>query len=126
MLRKGKHSNKHLQSAFKIDKEENFKFEIIKYIEKIEDKRLLREELLKWENLELVNYKDEEGNIDHNRCYNFLPTAGNNLGYRHTEETKKKISIKSIGKKHSKDSIDKIIESRKWYSHSEKTKEKRK
>ena len=58
-LKLNKHGNDHLQRACKKDGIENFKFEIIMYIEKKEDKKLLKEELLKWENIELKKYKKE-------------------------------------------------------------------
>lgn len=98
-LKKDKHHCSHLQKAYnKIKKEYGeknvlgyFEFRILKYIEKIKNKKLLKEELLKWENLELNKYKKEDGNINHTKCYNILPYAGSLLGSKRSEETKQKI-----------------------------------
>jgi group I intron endonuclease len=122
-LRKNKHKNKHLQNAFIRDGEENFKFEVVIYIEKIEDKKLLKEELLKWENLEINKYKKQDGTIDHDKCYNFLATAGSNLGYRHSKETKEKISRAHKGCIVTKETKEKISNSSKGHIMLEKTKE---
>jgi len=45
-------------------------------------------------------------------------------GKHHTEETKKKIASKKIGKKLPKEQIEKMVKGREWYSHSEETKRK--
>ena len=42
-LRSNRHRNKYLQSSFNKYKEENFKWEVIKYIEKLEDKKELKQ-----------------------------------------------------------------------------------
>lgn len=110
-LRHNKHTNKHLQRAFIIDKEENFKWELIKKVEKIEDKKLLKKELLKWENIELKKYKKEDGTIDHDKCYNFLPIAGSNLGSKKSpcsEETKIKIGKGNKNKIRTEETRNKI------------------
>jgi group I intron endonuclease len=112
-LRKGSHSNTHLQRAFKRDKEENFKWELIKSTRKIEDKKLLKEELLKYENLELNKYKKEDGTIDHNKCYNILVNAGSNLGSKLTEETKNKMSLMHKGKAMPEETKEKISKANK-------------
>jgi group I intron endonuclease len=134
LLKNNKHINKHLQNSFNMYGLHNFKFELIKSIEKIEDKKLLKEELLKWENLELDKYKKEDGTIDHDRCYNFLPTAGSNLGIKVSQETKEKISKNNkrgmLGKICSKETRLKLSKAKKgntyWLgkNHSEKSKKK--
>ena len=45
-------------------------------------------------------------------------------GIPHTEEHKRNISKGNMGRKHSSETIKKIVESRKWYSHGEETKRK--
>jgi hypothetical protein len=96
---KGSHDNKYLQSSYVKYGKENFKWEIIKYLEKVENKEKLREELLKWEQHYIDRYI-VEGSVDSNICYNLAPTAGSVLGTKNpmTEETKKKISEATKGK----------------------------
>jgi group I intron endonuclease len=105
MLRKGIHVNNHLQFAVKKYEIENFKFDIVKYVEKIEDKQKLKEELLKWEQHYLNDYV-VNGKVDSNRCYNICITAGSRLGMpptfkgrKHSEESKKKVSESNKGEK---------------------------
>jgi group I intron endonuclease len=86
-LEKGIHYNKHLQRSWNEYKKDNFLFEIL---EKVKDKNLLLEREQYW-----MNIKDSS-NIENG--YNLSPTAGNTLGYKHTEETKKKIGKIHKGK----------------------------
>lgn len=63
-------------------------------------------------------------------AYNILKTAGNTLGYKHTDETKEKLSDAQLGKTHTDETKAKISESQKGNNnalgmqHSEATKEK--
>ena len=45
-------------------------------------------------------------------------------GHKHSEETKKKIGLKSLGRKQSEESIKKMLNSKAGYKHSEETKKK--
>jgi group I intron endonuclease len=80
LLRKNNHSNKHLQNSFNKYGEDNFKFTIIKFckIDKC---------------LELEQFYINELNP----FYNINPFAGNSMGIKHSEETKKKMSNSLMG-----------------------------
>jgi group I intron endonuclease len=78
-LKKNRHGNKHLQSSFTKYGEENFIFDIIEFCEK--------EKLIEKEQFWINSYK-AKGEI----LYNICPIAGNMLGYKFTEEQKKKLS----------------------------------
>lgn len=75
-LNSGKHGNKYLQKAWDKYGKENFKFEVI---EEIYDKNILLER----EQFYLDTFCPQ---------YNICKTAGNTLGRKFSEETKKKIS----------------------------------
>lgn len=89
-LKRNKHHSILLQRAFNKYGKENFYFEILAYCPK--------EYLIKLEQWFLDNLKPE---------YNIQKIAGSNLGYKHTESTKKKLSLKRIGIKPSTESIEK-------------------
>jgi group I intron endonuclease len=87
-LRNDKHDNQHLQRAWNKYGENNFKFEKIRLV-KFDTMLVPCEQIY----LDLYeSYKKDKG-------YNISPTAGSNLGYRASEETKRKLSI--AGKNHS-------------------------
>ncbi len=83
MLRLNKHSCKHLQNAYNKYGIDNFKFEII---EQVEDKT----KLIEREQYYIDTLKPE---------YNKNLIAGNSLGLKHTEESKRKISESRINNK---------------------------
>lgn len=89
-LKRNKHHSILLQRAYNKYGKDNFYFEILAYCPK--------EYLIKLEQWFLDNMKPE---------YNIQKIAGSNLGYKHTEATKKKLSLKRMGIKPSKDSIEK-------------------
>jgi group I intron endonuclease len=66
--------------------------------------------------------------FDKNITYNLCKTAGNMLGFKHSDETKLKMSIKQLGNKHSlghqhsNDTKTKMSNSHKGLKHLEKTK----
>lgn len=105
-LNKNIHCNDYLQKSFNKYKEINFKFEVL---ERVNDKKDL--------------IKQEQYWIDKTKCtndkygYNLCPTAENSLGYKHTEETLKKMSTLRMGKtyrigmKHTEESKNKMAES---------------
>jgi group I intron endonuclease len=124
------HENSYFQKAYnKIIKKyvengsENFKFEVIKYIEKIEDKIKLKEDLLRHEQ-EYLNEYIIDDNVDHSRCYNLSPTAGSPLGRKLSEKTKEKISKSNKGKLKSEEFKQKCRENNLGKKLSEETKEK--
>lgn len=84
-LNKNTHRNKHLQNSFNKYGEENFTFEVIEVCDKTY--LLEREQYY----IDLFNsYNPKIG-------YNIVSKAGNMLGFRHSEETKKKISNANSG-----------------------------
>jgi len=82
------HHSIHLQRAWGKYGEDNFSFEVIEYIE---DKDILKEREQYW--IDTLNV------CDINYGYNILPTAGNSLGYKMSEEDKKKIGDSCRGEK---------------------------
>lgn len=97
-LANNKHINTHLQNAYNKYGREAFDFEILETID-IDDN--IKDKLLKREQFWIDNLKPE---------YNILLVAGSNLGYRHTEETKKKISESTTGVKKSEEHAKHIRE----------------
>ena len=81
LLRKGKHHSKYLQSAWNKYGEENFEFSVLEYCDR--DDLIVREQF----------YMDT-----YNPPYNMSPTAGNQNGVRHSEESKKKSGAANIGR----------------------------
>ncbi|MDD4780332.1 MAG: NUMOD3 domain-containing DNA-binding protein [Tissierellia bacterium] len=79
-LRNNKHKNRYLQRSFNIHGEENFKFEVLEYVN-IPEMLLVREQW--YLNLWFDNC---------NRCYNINPIAGSSLGIKRSEESKRKMS----------------------------------
>jgi group I intron endonuclease len=114
-LIRGTHKNPYLQADFNKCGIDFFKFEVVS--ERPND------ELLEVEQLFLDCLFDNQ-----NRCYNISPTAGNTLGRKHKESTKKKISQKAkgnqrwLGKKHTEISKALIGEKSKGRVFSEETK----
>lgn len=85
-LKRNKHYNTYLQNSWNKYKEENFKFEVIEYIEDI---NLLLEREQYWINFYNV--------IDKKYGYNIQPIAGSNLGSKLTEKHKEKIRNSHYG-----------------------------
>lgn len=88
-LRRGKHENKYLQRAFNKYGEQNFIFDVL-----IKDNSLTDDELdsLEIMYIRLFNLKDS------NYGYNLTYGGGGSVGYKATEEQRRKRSIKSKGK----------------------------
>ena len=84
LLRHNKHPNNHLQSAWVKYGENNFIFEIIEFT--TNENLLIREQY----------YIDLLSSYDNKIGYNLSKTAGNNLGYKFSEESKIKISKSKI------------------------------
>ena len=84
-LRGGFHFNSHLQRAFNKYGPDAFVFEVIEYCES--SKLIEREQF--W-----IDYKKTSHTL-----YNSSPTAGNQLGIKRTDETKKKMSAAQKGHK---------------------------
>jgi len=101
------HSNRHLQNSWNKHGEDSFTFEVLEYCEK--------ERLIEREQFYIDNEKP---------AYNISPTAGNSLGVKHTDDTKRKVSEAKKGFKHTDESKRKISEARKGKVKSDETKRK--
>jgi group I intron endonuclease len=95
-LSRNAHTNKHLQNSWNNQTKKDFIFEVIEICGK--------QDLLAKEQFYIDNLKPE---------YNILQVAGNTLGFKHSEETKNILSIKHKGKILSKETKEKMSNSRK-------------
>lgn len=118
-LKNNKHSNKFLQADFNKCGTSTFIFEIVEVIQGTKEDRLLREQI----------YIDL--NYDNNvLCYNLKKKANcsnghqHNLGRKHTEEAKAKMSAANKGKKHTEEHKAKIAAALIGHSVSSETKSK--
>lgn len=111
-LLKNKHENEHLQRAYNKYGKEAFEFKVIELLE-IDDN--IKEKLLSREQFWIDNLKPE---------YNILPVAGSSIGYRHTDEAKKKISKATKGVSKSEEHSKHIREAQKGRTFSEEHKSK--
>jgi group I intron endonuclease len=91
------HFNKHLQNAWNKYGENAFEFKILEFCEK--DNLIKREQ--HWIDWTLC-YQREIG-------YNSRRKAETNLGLQWSEETKRKMGQKNIGRKHTQEHKDKVI-----------------
>lgn len=86
LLNKNIHENSYLQNAWNKYGKDCFKFKIIEFT--TDENLILREQY----------YIDYYNVCDENFGYNLAPIAGNTLGYKHTNKTKKKMSLLKKGK----------------------------
>ena len=128
-LSKNKHPNRHLQRSYNILKElwgedtgrTLFKWEVIEYVNYSEDKEQLKKELLEKEQY-WIDFYDSS---NYSKGYNMNPTAGSTLGFKDSEETKKKKSDSNKGKHPmSKEHKERIRESNKGKIFTEEHKKK--
>ena len=91
-----KHGNRHLQNSWNKHGEDSFTFEVLECCEK--------ERLIEREQFYIDNEKP---------AYNISPTAGNTLGVKRTDETKRKISEAKKGKVRSDETKRKMSEAKK-------------
>jgi len=80
-LREKSHKNQYLQSTFNKYGIDNFKFEVVEYVNDIN-------KLIKREQYYLDIYFDKQ-----NKCYNISPTAGSPLGVKYNDEMKLQSAI---------------------------------
>lgn len=92
VLKEGTHKNIHLQRAYNAYGHDNFQWEIIEFIDFIEDKKEFKNYILSREQHWLDTLIIVNGvSIG----YNINLVAGNSLGTKLSEETKRKLSLKS-------------------------------
>ena len=92
-LRRGKHCNVHLQRAFDKHGRDAFIFSVLEHVES--------EKLIEREQHYLDTLLSE---------YNIAPTAGNQLGFQHTDKTRRKMSAAHKGKCLSEETKRKLSE----------------
>ena len=113
-----KHCNQKLQNAYNKYGKENFVFEILELCEK---PFLLEKEQFY---LNTILHADEDDLYFEQHGYNILRVANNSAGFKHSEETKKKISQIQIGKTVSQEIKDLLYRYSKGRVVSEETREK--
>jgi len=111
-LNNNKHKNPHLQSAWNLHSKENFIFEVLEYTDK--DNLLIREQF----------YMDILQSYNREYGFNNCIKAGRPTGYKHTEESKKIMSLKKKGVKQSKEVIEKRANQIRGNKHTDETKKK--
>lgn len=100
-LRKGLHANKRLQRSYSKYGESSFEFCIIENVSDINN--LLKREQEWIDKLKLCDEK---------HGFNIRPLVNNNLGFRHSEDTKRKLKKIVTGVKRSPESIEKSVMTR--------------
>jgi hypothetical protein len=111
-LKNGNHINEYLLSSYNKYSIKSFYVIILEFC-KVES-------LLERENYYMIKYNS----YDRNKGYNQTMSSYSPIGYKHSKLDKLKMRYIKLGKKLSKNHINKIINSRKGYKHSDKTKEK--
>lgn len=107
-LRGNKHKNTYLQNSWNKHGEEAFEFKVLR--------KVPEHELLIEEQIELDSYPAEE-------VYNLSLVVDRPMaGRKHTEESKKKMSISRVGKKHSTEARKRMSEAQLGRKHTEATK----
>jgi len=109
-LRQGTHHSKHLQRAWDLYGEQAFAFEIIEKIPRGQ----MSEEKFKTTLSEREQFHiDAFQSTDRSFGYNISPSAGSQLGYRHSNESKRKMSAAGRGRKLPKEQRQRIADSMK-------------
>jgi group I intron endonuclease len=93
-------TNEHLQNAIAKYGLKNFTFSVVEFCD---SQVLLQRE---------QHYLDILFSLPANLRYNFNPTAGSSLGYKHTDDTRAKISASMTGKTHSEDTRVKMSDAK--------------
>lgn len=89
-LDKNKHHSPHLQLAWNKYGSDAFQFVILSFN---------RSNLIELEQ----DYINSFSSNDRDFGYNFAPVAGSPLGFKHSEETRKRMALSQIGRKHSEE-----------------------
>lgn len=104
-LRKQEHSNKHLQAAWNLYNKENFVFEMLEYVEEIEDKEKLKNILIEKEQIWMDLFKSYKNG------YNIRIKAESSYGMKRSTESINKTAEKNRGQKRNKEQIKRMSES---------------
>ena len=112
-LRRNKHYSTHLQESWNKYGEDSFTFEVIEEVQNADDLRI-REQ----------HYIDTEKPFLRDRGFNCFPSASGGLGYKHSEESKRKIGEAHKGKTISEETRRKMSEAHKGIKLSEEHKRK--
>lgn len=107
-LKRNVHFNTHLQSAYNKYGVQNFKFEVIEFIENLEDLPLTEFKHLLEEREEF--YIQLYESTDREKGYNVRVKCDTSLGMKWSEESKKRFSEKKKGKPTSKAAMDALME----------------
>ena len=110
-LKNNKHANTHLQKSWNKHGENSFLFETIEFVK--DEKNLINREQY---------YLDEVKKYDSKLLYNICPMAYSALGFKHSNETKNKMSESHKGLVHKKDTIIKMIKNKNKQSEHTKNK----
>lgn len=102
-LRGNRHPNNILQYHFNKYGESDLAFEVLESGEYLDKNHLLSREQ-GW----FDHFKYQNTNLPY---FNIVPTAGNSLGYRCTEDTKQKLRLANLGLIQSKETIQRKIDS---------------
>ena len=97
LLRKDRHSNKHLQRSWNKYGEYNFKFSVIEYVDNNND-LIIREQY----------WMDELQAFHPSTGYNIRKIASSNLGLIFSKEARIRMSISQTGRKHSIETLRKL------------------
>jgi group I intron endonuclease len=97
-LRAGSHFNRHLQSAWKRDGADAFKFEVVELVS---------------DGADLIEAEQRHIDLAAGRRYNARPTAHSNLGITFSQETREKVRLANIGRRHSEETKRKMSANRK-------------
>lgn len=111
-LRNSKHRNEYFQRAWDKYGEKSFQFLILTIC--------LKDNCIKWEQ----HWMDKLNSYNRNSGYNLSPTAGNTLGFHHSEESKLRMSLKHKGKILSKEHVANIKIASTGRKHSQQAKDK--
>jgi group I intron endonuclease len=115
LLRQNKHHSSKLQNAYNKYGEDNFICEVVEVIIRVESPIIFRKYLKERERYYIQLWKP---------AYNMNDVSESNLGYKHSEETRKKNSEAQKGKKHSQETLLKMSKAQKGRTHTESTKQK--
>ena len=115
-LERGEHPNTYLQKSFIKHGIANFKWDVIEWVELLEDRIALKKILLEKEQSYIDNYSIN-GKVDTKICYNLYPIAGSPLGTKTSDSTKNKIRLALLNKPKAKEHVERVANSNRGKKH---------